>query len=133
MSQLHPTVRYLIICEDVRKDPENPRRLTLVGLLSAIRSLDEPAFPLLYKEICVFLQLTECRGTANGRVEIQHADSGRVVFRTKTREIPFGDNPLDVIGVTFRIRDCVFEQSGLYNVQFWYDDEMIAQQSLLLR
>jgi hypothetical protein len=42
MSQVHPTVRYLIICEDVQIDPENPHRVTLVGLLSAIRSLEQP-------------------------------------------------------------------------------------------
>src|SRR5437016_4424839 len=79
MSEVHPTVRYLIVCEDVQTDPNNPRRVTLVSLLSAIRSLDQPPFPLLYREICVFLQLTECRGSADGRIEIQHADSGQVV------------------------------------------------------
>jgi hypothetical protein len=70
MSQVHPTVRYLIVCEDVQTDPDNPRRVTFVGLISAIRSLEQPPFPLLYREICVFLQLTEYRGPADGRIEI---------------------------------------------------------------
>jgi hypothetical protein len=104
-----------------------------VGLISAIRSLEQPPFPILYREICVFLQLTGCRGAADGRVEIQHADSGQVVFRTRTRTIPFGDDPLEVVGVTFRIRNCLFQVGGLYWVQFWYDEQMIAQQPLLLR
>src|ERR1022692_1255184 len=85
MSEVHPTVRYLIVCEDIQIDPDNPRRITLVGLISAIRSIEQPPFPLLYREICVFLQLTECRGPAEGRIEIQHADSGHVLFRTRTR------------------------------------------------
>lgn len=39
MIPVHPTVRYLIICEDVQVDPAQPRRVTLTGLVSAIRSL----------------------------------------------------------------------------------------------
>lgn len=133
MSPVHPTVRYLIVCEDVQTDSDNPRRVTLVGLLSAIRSLEQPPFPLLYREICVFLQLTECRGPADGRIEIHHADSGQVLFRTRTRTIPFGSDPLEIVGATFRIRNCLFSEPGLYWVQFWYNEQMVARQPLLLR
>jgi hypothetical protein len=133
MSEVHPVVRYLIVCEDVQTDPGNPRRVTVVGLISAIRSLEQPPFPILYRELCVFLQLTGCRGAAEGRVEVQHADSGQVVFRTRARTIPFGSDPLEVVGVVFRIRNCLFQESGLYWVQFWYNEQMIAQQPLLLR
>jgi hypothetical protein len=132
-NQVHPTVRYLIVCEDVQTDSDNPHRVTLVGLVSAIRSIEEPPFPLLYREICVFLQLTECRGPAEGRVEIRHADSDRMVFSTRTRTVPFGNDPLEVVGITFRIRNCLFQEPGLYSVQFWYNEQMIAQQSLVLR
>jgi hypothetical protein len=128
-----PTVRYLILCEDVQKDPDNPRRVTLVGLISAIRAVQEPPFPLLYRELCVFLQLTECRGPAEGRIEIHHADSGQVVFCTRTRTVPFGNDPLEVVGLTFRLRNCLFHVPGLYWVQFWCNDNSIAQQPLLLR
>ena len=133
MSQVHPSVRYLILCEDVQAEPESSRRVTLVGLISAIRSLEQPPFPLLYREICIFLQLTECRGPADGRIELHHADSGQVVFRTRTRTIPFATDPLEVVGVTFRLRNCLFQEPGLYLVQFWYNEQMIAQQPLLLR
>jgi hypothetical protein len=133
MSQVHPTVRYLILCEDVQIDPNHSQRVTLVGLISAIRSLEDPPFPLLYREICVFLQLTECRGPADGRIEIHHEDSGQVVFRTRTRTLPFTNDPLEVNGVTFRIRNCQFQDPGLSGVQFWYNEQMIAQQPLLLR
>ncbi len=64
MSQMQPTVRYLIVCEDVHTDPQKPRRITLVGLINAIRSIDDVPYPLLYREFCVFVQMTECRGTA---------------------------------------------------------------------
>jgi uncharacterized protein DUF6941 len=133
MSEVLPVVRYLILCEDVQTDPDNPRRVTLVGLLSTMRSLEEPPFPLLYRELCVFLQMTECRGPADGRVEIRQADSAQVVFRSRTRTIPLGSDPLEVVGFVFRIRNCLFPAPGLYWVQFWYNGEVLAQQPLVLR
>lgn len=133
MSSVLPTVRYLIVCEDVQRAPNNSRRITLVGLLSAIRSLETPAFPLLYRELCVFVQLTECRGAAQGRIEVRHADADRLAFATSTRTLSLGNDPLEVVGTTFRIRDCPFEKAGLYWVQFWYNERLLAQQPLLLR
>ena len=133
MSEVHPRVRYLIVCEDVQTDPDNPRRVTLVGLISAIHSLDQPAFPLRDREICVFLQLTECRGPADGQIEIHHADSGQVAFRTRTRTIPLGSDPLEVVAAIFRIRNGLFQEPGLHWVQFWYKGQMSAQQALVLR
>ncbi len=67
MSDIQPVVRYMVVCEDVQTGPENLRRISLVGLISAIRSLEDPPFPLLYREICVYLLLTECRGPAEGK------------------------------------------------------------------
>ncbi len=70
-------------------------------------------YPLLHRELCVFLQMTECRGAADGYVELQQADSGEVIFRTQTRTMPLGNDPLNVVGVTFRIRDCLFPAGSL--------------------
>jgi hypothetical protein len=63
----------------------------------------------------------------------QHADSGEVVFRTRTRTMPLGNDPLEVVGVTFRIRNCLFPTPGLYWVQFLCNGRIIAQQPLVLR
>jgi hypothetical protein len=121
MSQLTPTVRYLIVCEDVEIDGNIPPRVTLVGLIHAIRSLDDPPFPLLYREIRVFVQLTECRGPAAARIEIHNINSGQVVFRAQTRTVPFAADPLEVSGVVFRLRNLFFQEAGLYAVEFWYN------------
>jgi hypothetical protein len=56
-----------------------------------------------------------------------------VVIRTEQRTIPFSSDPLEISGVTFRLRDCLFEEAGLYWIQFWYNGEMIAQQPLIMR
>jgi hypothetical protein len=133
MSEATPTVRHLIVCEDVQTDPDNALRVTLVGLLSAIRSVEQPAYPLLYRELCAFVQLTECRGPAAVRVQIEQSDTNQEVFRTQTRTVPFGNDPLELYAVSFRIRNCLFPSAGLYWVQFWYNDELIDEQALVMR
>jgi hypothetical protein len=49
MSQGLPVVRYLILCEDVQIAPDNPHRVTLVDLISAIQGLELPPFPLVFR------------------------------------------------------------------------------------
>jgi hypothetical protein len=112
MPAISPVIRYLILCEDVRTDFANPHSDTIIGLLTAIRSIDYPPFPVCFRELCVFVQMTECRGPADLRVEIVHADSGDRVARTKARQVNL-PNPLEVRGLVFRIRDCTFPQAGL--------------------
>lgn len=133
MSTVNPVVRYLIVCDDVQTNPEHANRVSLLGLIGIIRTSEQPSFPLLFRELCVFVELTECRGSGDARIEIQHADSGHVAFRTKTRTLSFNDDPLEIVGMAFRIRNCLFTDIGLYWVQFWYNDQMIAQQALVLR
>ena len=36
MTGLRPVVRYLIACEDIQVDPNRPRKVTLVNVISAI-------------------------------------------------------------------------------------------------
>ena len=133
MTEANPTVRHLILCEDVQTDPDHPLRATLVGLLGASRSLEQPPYPLLHRDFCVFIQLTSCRGPGDGRIQIERADTDEVIFRTRTRTLPLGNDPLELFAISFRIRNCLFPAAGLYWVQFWYNEQMLAQQPLLLR
>ena len=128
-----PTVRYLIVCEDILTDPAVPQQVSLLNLVSSIRSQIQPPYPLSHPELCVFVQLTECRGSASCRVEVVQADSNDAIFQTRTRAVAFPTDPLEVVGLSFRLRNCSFPEAGLYWIQFWYNDAMIAQQPLLLR
>lgn len=128
-----PLVRYMILCEDWRVDPSNPRRIDILGLLTNLTSIDESEFPLLCPELCVFLALTEARGTGSAQIMCVFEETGQYVFGTPKHSVTFGDDPLEVIGVPFRIRDCVFPQQGLYSVQFWYNDQVVEERPLRLR
>lgn len=131
MSQVLPVVRYLIVCDDVVIDPANNHRVSIIGLIGKLRSAEVPPFPILQRELCIFAQLTGCRGPAQGRIEIRNADTNDLVFRTKSHTMQFTNDPLDIQGVTFRIHGCLFQEAGLYWVHFWYNEEAIAQQPLI--
>jgi hypothetical protein len=135
MDGFHPVVRYLIVCEDIQTDPNDPRRVTLVNLISAIRSTGQPPFPLLYRELCVFVQLTECRGSAGVEVRIIHADTGQFGYPGPGQPwaVALPNDPLEVVGLRFRIRNIPFPVPGLYWVQFCCGGELLAQQPLVLR
>ena len=128
-----PIVRYMLLCDDWKLDPANNRRVIIIGLISNIHALDQPPYPLLYRELCVFLALTEGRGQGEGQIVCVLEESGQKIFETPNRPITFGPDPLEVVGVPFRIRDCRFPSPGLYSVQFWYDGVKLAERPLRLR
>jgi hypothetical protein len=131
-TSVSPTVRVMIVCDGVLTDPRNPKRVTLVNLVSSIRPTGEPAYPHRQAELGVFVQLTECRGPGRVRVEIGAADSDEVVFSTPDRLVAFPNDPLGVHGLRFRILRCRFPAPGLYWVEFWYDNRELARQPIVL-
>jgi hypothetical protein len=130
LNGVRPVVRYLIVCNDVVLEPKT-KEVTIIRLISTIRALQD--FPVRHPVLCVFVELTECPGTGRIRIQIVQADTGRITFRTRPRSVEFGNDSLEVVGVRFRIRNCTFPAAGLYLVQFWYNDESIAEQPILLR
>lgn len=132
MAGLLPVIRHMIVCQDIPIDPANPRRVTLVNLLSGIQSQSQPPFPLRYPKLCTYIRLTECRGTAEVRLQIEQADTQIVILRTPPRRFSFGNDPLKVFNMIFRLRDGVFPHAGLYWVQLCYNDTVIFQEPLVL-
>jgi hypothetical protein len=130
---IRPVVRYMILCQDWGIDPSNVPRVNIYGLLSNIHSVAIPPYPLLYPEICVFLVLTEGRGVGNSQVICVFEETGERIFATPQRQIRFEPDPLEVVGVPFRIRDCPFPRPGVYSIQFWYDGEEVEERPILLR
>jgi hypothetical protein len=130
---MDPVVRYMLLCEDWQLDPQNIRRITIIGLISNINAIDQPPYPLLYRELCVFLALTEGRGRGEGQITCVFEESGQKIFETVKRPIQFGGDPLEVVGVPFRIRNCRFPYPGRYIIQFWYNEVKLAEKPLLMR
>lgn len=129
-----PVVRYMLLCDDWGTDPSNSRRFNVFGLLSNIVPLDDPPlYPLLYREMCVFLLLTEGYGAGDIQIVCIHEETGDRIFETQPRRITFGADPLEIRAYGFRIRGCVFPQAGMHSVELWYDGELIEERPLRVR
>lgn len=112
MGPIHPVVRHLIVCDEILHDPENPRRVTLVNLIHAIGSVEQPPFPMRHPEFCVFAQLSACRGTGEFRIEVVQADTGTVVRRTRLGATRSATIPWKCSGCPFAFRIAHFLKQG---------------------
>ena len=116
---INPIARYMILCDDWMPDPANIARVQIIGLISNIRPLDDPHYPMLVPELGVFLAPTDGRGSGIGQDRLRPRGDRRQDLRdATTSDRRFGPDPIEILGVPFRIRDCVFPHAGLYTVQF---------------
>ena len=133
INRIIPIVRYMIVCENWRLVSERNNLVGIDGLIDTLRAIDDPPYPLLYEELCVFLALTSGRGNGEGYLVCENDDLGIEVFRTRPRPIEFGSDPLEVVGVPYRIRDCPFPKPGVYAFQFWYHGVEVERRLVNLR
>ncbi|MBX9580971.1 MAG: hypothetical protein K2X87_11740 [Gemmataceae bacterium] len=127
---LPPIVRNMIVCNDWRPDPAGGLLVNVMGLLTNLR----PAtYPLRHPELCVLLAVVGGRGEGTAQVVCENDDTGRQAFASNPHRITFGSDPLEVVGIPFRLRACPFPTPGLYSIQFWYNGRRIEHRLLNLR
>lgn len=130
---ISPVVRYMLPCLDWEFDPTDEHRINVLGLLSFVQCDEDADFPVRVAELCVVLVLTECYKSGSGRIDCVVDENERRVFSSHEHRIASSGNPLDVVVVPFRIRNCPFPATGVYSLQFWFDGELLQQCSLRVR
>jgi len=126
-----PIVRHMLICDDARPTRGNPRKMTVHGLLNTIE-VQSRRFPARFG-FCVYLLLTECRGSGIGRIRVVDAESGELGYEGGGLNLRFGKDPLLAHAVVVRITECELPAPGLYWIEFRYEDELLAREPLLVR
>src|SRR5437660_1731609 len=130
---MEPEVRYLLLCDDVRPDPNNYHRFNIYGLITTIHAHANPPFPALRSSLCVLVLLTGGQGTGELRLRIFHEWTHGVVVHTQPRQVRFVGDPAAILGATFRLRACSFPEAGLSWVEVIYADAVPARQKLWLK
>src|SRR5690242_5642432 len=133
MSTMQPEVLYLILCNGVQTDPNNYHRYNVFGLVTSIRSVVAPPFPVVQPELLALVFWTGGQGTGDLELRIVEDRSGSTIFRTRPRQVRFIGDPAAVGGVLFRIQNCSFPAAGLYWVEVLFAGSLIARQRLFLR
>lgn len=126
-----PIVRHMLICDDARPSRRNPRKMTVYGLLNTIE-VQNAIFPANFG-FCVYLLLTECRGSGSGQINVANAETGELCYQGGLLDLRFGKDPLLAHAVVVRITECELPAPGLYWIEFRYEDEMLAREPLLVR
>jgi hypothetical protein len=123
----------MILCEEIVIDPTRANRYTLVGVTHAVHSFSTPPYPYTHSRIYVFAQLTSCHGPGKVRIEVVEGETDKVEYKTPTWRFPFPNDPLTVYNLSVRLRDVPFREPGLYGVRLWYNNALLAEQSLVAR
>jgi hypothetical protein len=133
---MEPEVRHLIVCDQVRIDPQNYHRIDILGLITRLRSTKKPPFPMVRPQLSVFVVLRagEAAGqTGDLSVRIVQDSTDRLIFHTRPRRIRFVQNPEDTSGVEFCIQNCSFPAAGLYWVECLFSGTVLGRQRLYAR
>lgn len=126
-----PLVRYLLLSQDFVVDPDDPRQISIVNLLASYNVLED--YPTLIEEICCVAAVSGGRGSGQVQVVCVDEESERGLFAGQVHEVHCGEDPLDLMIVPFRIRDCYFPKPGMYSFQLFWNGELIGTCSLRLR
>jgi hypothetical protein len=127
-----PIVKAMLLCDDVRPNEANPNRHDIVGLMTRLWS-DTGAFPMICRQLCVYVIVTNGRGRGTGLVACVHEETGLTIWRTVSRELRFGNDPLAIQGDYYRMRDVIFPVPGVYNFEYRYNGIVLATQSLVVK
>jgi hypothetical protein len=131
---IKPTVLNMILCDEVVRDLQRPGKLTVVGLIWLIHWPEGRTTPLRLEKLSVLLILTDGRGTGRGRILCINEETDQPIFGSGEATISFeGKDPSLPFGASFALRNCNFPTPGVYRVQFHFEDEVLCQQTLIVR
>jgi|SRR5579884_3524253 len=128
-----PEVLLMVLCEGVRTNSDDAQRIDVLGLMTAIRSVAEPPFPVRQPSLCALILLTSGHQVGELRLRILHDHTGHIVFQSARRQVRFVGDPEAVRGALFRVRNCTFPTDGLYWVELAFAGSVIARQKLWLK
>ncbi|MBI1904150.1 MAG: hypothetical protein HYS13_23900 [Planctomycetia bacterium] len=122
-----PHCQSVVLCDDAQRDPDS----LLVTLHGVRTEMVAAAFPYSHQELCAYLELTGHEGTAAAFVVAVDALTDVEVFATPRHEVRFF-GPLNLFQAIFRIRGCRFPRPGLYWIELYCSEQLVASHRLLL-
>jgi hypothetical protein len=126
-----PIVKVMLLCNDVRPNDDEPNQHDIIGTLTTLWS-NTGSFPIIRRKFCVYLLMTNGRGTGTAHIACVHEDTGLTVWRTALRSLDLGDDPLAIHVDFYRMGDVIFPLPGVYRFEYWYNKSVIAIQSLIV-
>ena len=124
-----PRVQAMVVCDAIKESEEEGGVYHLGGVRSA---LIVPSFPALRPRLSVLAQISGHSGTVSLRIVVNRVETDETVFESRAKEYLFHD-PMTVVTVVFRVRNCVFPAPGVYYVQLFHEGKLISERPLTVR
>jgi hypothetical protein len=116
-----PSGLAIVVCDQIIEDKLTNKK-SLIGIFNNIAS---PSFPCRHPQLCVFVSITEGRGTYDARLRISNEETGVAVAEVSGK-IQFADVHA-VVEVNFNLLGLEFQQPGLYSIEFYCDEALILE------
>jgi hypothetical protein len=123
-----PIAKAVYVCDDVLPALGH-QRLTLSGVMNAVRVPPGAGLPYVLGRMCVFAQLEDGAGDADFQVAVVSAGTGQVAFHSPVYRVRFPTR-LTVVSVNVRLTGCPFPAAGEYWVELHCDGAPLGDRVL---
>lgn len=124
MGTLKPIVLALILSDTVIREA-GTNKLSLIGTFNGIFANN---FPCTHPSLCVYIAITEGRGRVPCKLRMTSLQDNSNVFELPG-QIDFG-GPASVGELVFQLQQIRFPEPGVYSIEFWTGDELLASRKL---
>jgi hypothetical protein len=108
------------------------RIVSFLTAWSITTSVHANQYPFRLPKLCVFLVLTDGRGQGIAKLQLIDDATDQLLVEF-SHLLTWPPNPLIVAGIPWRLSDLEFPQPGMYRIEFLYDDQYLAHQTLEAR
>lgn len=109
-----PIVRNFLVCQDVIADARNPRLVSIIRVLCRVRADFQQGSGAILDRLCVYVQLTECRGDVELDVRVRMAESGAAVRATSPIRVKASEDPVEIVQASIAIEPIWFPRPGSF-------------------
>ncbi len=121
-----PMCLAFLVCDTVITDAQTGKK-SLIGIFNGGAASQ---FPYMIPQFSIFASLTNGEGETELKV-VMSATNSEKVFELKGK-LPF-PNPLESPEVVFAIRNLVINSAGVYELQLFADDVLVASRLITFR
>ena len=114
-----PIVLAMVLCDSTIKEA-NTGKQTLVGTFNCLYS---NIFPCLHHTLSIYVAITEVHNRVPCKLRI--LTSNNQIMFDLPGQVEIG-GPTNVAELVFQLNQVRFDQPGVYLIEFWANDELIA-------
>jgi hypothetical protein len=123
-----PVATSILLCENIVKDPQT----NIVNLEGVFQTIDATSFPYTHSSFWAYLQLYDFVGSGRGSLLVTVNRTTGEIIADDYQLIRLGPGRRDVRDVYYRIDNCTFPTAGVDWIEFYWNENKIAECPLKL-